>query len=206
MLRLTLLLAAVVLLVPAVAQANEVYFYEGNNFFYFIDDTPPAGAYTAAMRVSGSFELSSALPPNQSLLDISSSVLSFSFSDGRNTVTNTSSGFIYLFSVATDATGSISHWQIGVDEPPPAVVGEQQVQIETAAWVRDAGTLYECIAEGCGSAVGTDQAILGGSGGVNVGTWTHMTVGAPAVPALAPLGIATLLCLLGFEGYRRLRG
>ena len=69
---------------------------------------------------------------------------------------NTSSGFIYLFSVATDATGSISHWEIGVAEPPLTVVGEQHVQIETAAWVRDAGTLHECIAEGCGSAVGVE--------------------------------------------------
>jgi hypothetical protein len=110
MLRLTLLSAAV-LLVPAVAQANVIYSYIGPNFVTIEDVTPPAGTYTTAMRVTGSFEVAEALAPNLSKVSIRDSVLSFSFNDGRNTVADDTIDSP-VFEVTTDAQGDIIGWLV----------------------------------------------------------------------------------------------
>jgi hypothetical protein len=52
------------------------YTYTGNNFLAssILDATPPAGAYTATMQVSGDFTLATPLPPNLPVLPLTPNV------------------------------------------------------------------------------------------------------------------------------------
>ena len=70
------------------ARAVTVYTYTGNNFLGIINNTPPDGTYTTSMNVTGSFTLQNALSANLPFSNIIADVLGFSFSDGRNTITN----------------------------------------------------------------------------------------------------------------------
>ena len=95
------------------AGANTVYSYTGNNFTFTSDGTLPSGAYDDTMSVSGSFTLASPLAANLSYTSIKSNILSFSFFDGRNTITNLNQDpSVTVFNVTTDAAGMIDTWQI----------------------------------------------------------------------------------------------
>lgn len=87
------------------------YTYIGPNFTTIVDNTPPAGTYTTAMNVSGQITLASPLPANLPSLT-SITPLSFSFSDGRFTLTQADNVFPSFFSVATDSFGNISGWLV----------------------------------------------------------------------------------------------
>ena len=104
-----------------------------------------------------------------------------------------------------DKRSEISSWNLNIYENPNVLQepGDQRVQISTAFENQDSGQLRECTATLCANYFLQDVgAVTFALSGIS-GTWTHMTVGA--APALAPLGIATLLGLLGVVGWRRLR-
>ena len=111
------------------------------------------------------------------------------------------------FRVSTDASGEISSWNLNLTEHPNLLnaPGDQRVQIFTGFENQGSSHLRECTAAPCTTNQSSDVAsVTFAQSGIS-GTWTQFTVGAP-VSALAPLGIATLLSLLGFVGYRRLSG
>jgi hypothetical protein len=68
-----------------VAQATTTYTYTytGPNFNAF---SSPAGAHGPTNRVTGSFTLATPLGPNLALTDVTAQILSYSFSDGVQTL------------------------------------------------------------------------------------------------------------------------
>src|SRR5262245_22669856 len=112
------LAAAVVIspvLVAAPATANTIYTYTGNNFtVIFAHSSPPAGSYTTSMNVTGSFTLGSSLLPNLSNADITASLLSYSFFDGRGTIDESDTLFFKNVTVSTDLAGNISTWSVAL--------------------------------------------------------------------------------------------
>jgi hypothetical protein len=89
------------------ASADTIYTYKGNDF------TIAFGAFKTTDQVTGTIDLASALGDNLGLTQISP--MSFSFSDGLQTITNTNSrpGGT-LFYVETNSLGNIVQWDIAV--------------------------------------------------------------------------------------------
>jgi hypothetical protein len=170
---------------PVAASADPVtYTYTGNDFTSF---TQPS-AYTTSDSVTGSVTLSSALADNINtfVLEPGASVLSFSFSDGLQTITNlNATGSAFAFK--TDASGNITDWQLTVNIGP--------VASDSIASVNAPGNLGVF-----------DQGVFENSQGTNrssAGTWvTGSTSVSTDVPEPASIAI---LCvgLLGFAVMRR---
>jgi hypothetical protein len=184
-----------------VANASTVYTYTGNNFLGIIDNTPPAGTYTTSMSVTGSFTLQNPLPANSLVTDITANVLSFSFSDGRNTITNLNATFA-TFQIGT-ALGNINSWFVNAMSAPIfTAVGDQHGAMTTLneAFIIDDATTIECtqFSIAC-TGTGLDEASIL----ANAGTWSVSTSETP-LPAALPL-FATGLGALGLLGWRRKR-
>jgi hypothetical protein len=95
---------AMAVLAAASASANVVYDYTGNDY------TSYAGSYTGTENVTLSITLASTLGPN--LTQAREDPLSFSFSDGVQTITDTTPGASISVLFSTDAAGSITHWDV----------------------------------------------------------------------------------------------
>lgn len=156
-------------LTPSLVSANTIYQYVGETFETINDFTPPAGTYTTAMSVTGQVELAAALAPNLNLGD--PGVLSYSFYDGRSTLTQANSTIVIGF--GTDSQGAITEWIIRINAGDPN--GDQE-QIQTNFFdindtiiSVDNGQISICVAPNNG---GCDQH-QGDLGGVsnNPGTW-----------------------------------
>lgn len=107
------LAAILVSLMPFAAKADPItYTYTGNDFTSF---TLPS-AYTTSDSVTGSITLTSALADNISTFfaQPTASIVSFTFSDGQQTITNLNATGD-AFSFKTDASGNIIDWQVTVD-------------------------------------------------------------------------------------------
>lgn len=181
------------------AKSATVYNYTGQNFtaFGIFDITPPDGAYTTSMSVTGSFTLQNPLLPNLPLpgTNITADVLDFSFSDGRSTITNANATF-FSFIVTTDALANISLWAVflQLDDPTyPTVVGSQRRQI-FSTFSSDTGQIFEVVDVAQGLAQ-VDRGLIERS----PGTWS---VAETPVPAALPLFV-TGLGALGLLGWRR---
>lgn len=99
------------------AYASTIYTYSGNQFNEFKDDYgniggSVPGSYDTSMSVTGFFELTSSLVFNQLLTDLSSLVIDYEFTDGRN-VLNTSNSFIEKFTFTTDSSGIVD-WDLSI--------------------------------------------------------------------------------------------
>lgn len=119
-------------LLPQAAQANIIYSYTGNPFNGVADSPLPAGSYTTEMRVTGWFELRNPLGVSMAFTDVTSSVLDFEFSDGRNTFTPFNvDAEIFVFS--TDANSQIANWQIALTRlyPIPPSKGDVLISLLT---------------------------------------------------------------------------
>jgi hypothetical protein len=110
MLRHFLLLAAVS--VPGLSAAV-TYTYTGPNYSHVVPFTSctvgTCANFTTSMNVQGSFTTSVPLPANLTSQDVSAQLLSYSFTDGLDTFTNTNpNSRIWFFSVSTDGFGRIT--------------------------------------------------------------------------------------------------
>jgi len=184
------------------ARAARVYNYTGLPFAasHIFDSTPPAGTYTTSMSVTGNVTLQNPLPASLfSLTDVTADVLSFSFSDGRNTITDlNATSFTFFF--RTDAVGNIFGWQIVLfnkDPTYPNVVGSQNRMINIAS-INDTATITECIqliTDGC-----INQIDLGAPSSFQTADgWTVDPVPLPAALPLFAGGVG----LIGLLARRR---
>jgi hypothetical protein len=162
--------------IPAIASADAVYTYAGNDFSSVIQSP-----YTDMDSVTGYISFASALPDNLNLTSILPAIDSFSFSDGIQTITS-ESATATLFYFGTDASGNIDEWNLQVNDG--------------SSFIQSVGNNPNSLPDHSDDQ-GTDENI--GATGNNVsdpGTWTASTSGAPEpatlvllVPALAGLGL-----------------
>jgi len=183
------------------------YTYTGPNFLAAaITDSPqPAGTYTTSNSVTGSFVV-----PNL-LLNFSglATPVSFSFSDGRSTLTNLNT-VAASFGLQTDSSGHVLSWFLNFATAEGPHVGDQNSRIftngQTGGIGQDSGLLQEIISITGGITFSDDQGktFLGTSTGL-AGVWSF---GADAIvtpiPTALPL-FATGLGVLGLMGWRRKR-
>ncbi len=175
-----------------VARAATIYTYTGGDFVsrLIADETPPRETYTTSMRVSGFFELNSALAPGLDDQNITADLLNYSFNDGRTTITPLNAARAN-FVVSTDDTGQIVEWVINLSFGNLLVAGDQSRSIFTSNGF-DRGRILEC-----GSSCRLqfiDQAMG------QPGQWT--VVGPSPVPLPAPvLLLAAALGGLGLAGW-----
>ena len=180
------------------------YTYTGNPFqaAAIVDNTPPAGTYTTSESVSVSFTIPTPLAGNFSGLI---SPTSFSFFDGRNTITNSNPTIDFtLFNVTTDASGAIVNWDVDVEtRPSPLVVGSLIVLIGTENLIgfvhTDQGQIFQCTSLPCSISSGSQEDL--GANFDNPGSWSSNATAVP-LPTALPL-FATGLAGLGLLGWRR---
>lgn len=113
-----LLVSGAILSTSLAARADTTYTYTGNDF------TVVYGSFTTSDFVSGAFTLASPLGNN--LLDSPFNPLSFSFSDGLQSITNVDSSVSSdEFEVSTDNSGAIDGWVIGIGSAMGGTIGTQ---------------------------------------------------------------------------------
>ena len=123
--RLSILLAGIAtLLFPGQASASVIYTYTGNNFDTIFDPDPPSGTYTTSMSVTGFFTLDSPLAASLPLTNIFGDVQTFSFNDGRATLTHLDTLAIFAFRVSTGASPQIVDWEIQLRKGSLVAVGD----------------------------------------------------------------------------------
>ena len=102
------------------AALGTTYTYVGPTY------TGAASPYTTAMSITGTFDTAAPLPANMSLANIgphgSALVTAWSFSDGVHTYTQANSDpGPFAFSVATDALGNVTLFDIDLISPRPPI-------------------------------------------------------------------------------------
>jgi hypothetical protein len=97
-----------------------VYAYTGRNYDTFINTL-----FNSSMGISGHFEIAGPLDPNLTLASINP--VSYSFTNGVATLTETTSTSSEGLLVSTDATGKIIDWSFSMSEgnPNELVVGDR---------------------------------------------------------------------------------
>jgi hypothetical protein len=172
-------------------RADATYTYTGN------DLGPDAGyafaPFTTSDSVTGSFTVNTPLGVSQGFTDITSLVTSFSFSDGYQTITQTSPLTTEAFAVATNSAGVIDAWEVVL--------------------FTSGGGMLSCNgdltgSDGCSPGNGwglggaADETFGGGAVGLiegDAGTWA-----ATPEPSFAIFLGAGLLGLIGFRSRRKL--
>jgi hypothetical protein len=98
--------------VGATARADVVYTYTGNPFTNF----GGTDACPSTCAITGSFTVAQALADNLSYDALVANVtpLAFSFTDGVHTLTQASDPAQAFFSIGTNGSGAIDHWDIGI--------------------------------------------------------------------------------------------
>jgi hypothetical protein len=204
-LKLLVSLTCAVLLGAAPSRASTTtYSYTGPNYNGIegsgILGFPP---YTTSMNVTGSFTVAAPLI-NLSDQDITSSILSFSFFDGINTITS-NNATSYAFTVSTDAFGNLTAWDIGANigslaSPLDVEQGISTHFVTLHSPAGDEGFVAICAFSPC--TPGSDIVADVGSAVFNnpsqiPGIWTETPL-----PAALPL-FATGIGGLGLLGWRR---
>ena len=182
-----LILACALLAFASTAQAITIYTYSGNNFTSIPRNDPdPAGTYTTDMGISGSFSVNSPLATG-GLTSVAPSVLSYSFNDGRSTLTEANSE-LQAFEIAIDGSGDVSEWRIIVQQPFPGTFQQGDVrrtiltQSFSGSNPDDSGEIDVCLVNGCSS-----QGIDWGRAFGNPGTWSVVPVPAAGILFLTAL-------------------
>jgi hypothetical protein len=160
------------------SNASVVYTYTGNSFTNIQDNDPSAGTFTTSDFVSISFIVPELLTDLR--LPILISPTSFTASNGRITLTNTSPLTLETIRVATDSSGLITGWHISLAKGDSDLqVGEQGDQIftgfNTVYGEGDGGNRTECTERD-----GADEQCFNflvdfGSNTNNPGTWSVST-------------------------------
>jgi hypothetical protein len=229
----TLFLAA---MAATSAWASTTYTFSSSNYSTLTNFTScvtgPCANYTAAMSLSGSFTIATALPPNFNVsppgaIDLTPQLISYSFSDGINTYANTNPNTrIYQFVVTTDSAGNINVssillelWQSG--SLPHSVGDRVSLWNSNGPSINVADNDLSCTSVGGGTSSGmTDVCLLAitdtssSSARATQGSWTGGGTGGggggggtppTTVPTLGEWGMIILTGLLVGFAWLRLR-
>jgi hypothetical protein len=170
--------AALSAMLPASSRADTIYTYTGN---VFVSASSP---YTITDSVSGWIDLSA--PLGNSVGPLTITPVSFSFSDGVQTITNNNAASVGFDAFVTNAFGVIVNWDIGLS----GVVGTiTSINGLGGDLIFDRGTQ------------GSVGSILRGLNGDSPGTWSVSTT---PIPAALPL-FASGLGAMGLLGWWRKR-
>jgi hypothetical protein len=207
------LLALLVAFEPAFGITR--YEYSGNGFSAFLidpfpDDTvSPFDPYTTSNRLTGYFELGSALGANADVIitnDAATEValLDLVFEDGRQTLSISDPTIQVLISISTDDTGAIDEWFL---ETRTRIQSPASGATEGILEITDFGDFtqsFVCVNEACSEFV-TEQASNTAPGVWTVETSTEPPITpevAVPVPAFAQ---GLLLAAVGLGGIARRR-
>jgi hypothetical protein len=154
------------LLMVSAAQAATTYQYSGPNFESITsDDNPPAGSYTTAMNLTITITVGAGAPvptAGSGFANLTSNVLSYSFNDGRQTLTESNST-LRSFLLAADLNGDLFGHQASVDTGPGGLmdgdptglnVGDQIIFMRTElgpdpSGVGDFASVLQCVGGSC---------------------------------------------------------
>ena len=197
----TILVIFVLIIFNAAHSSAINYSYTGENYTSILEDnTPPTGSYTLGMSVSGNFD-SDTVFTLMPLTDISSNIVKYTFSDGRNTLTETNSS-IDVFEIAVNGNGEIIEWNIEIEVPlvNPTTSGDQFIIINTvnaaSLTTEDLGVISECTTDACDVFDRINDVAQTFS---NPGQWSSaLTVPTVNVPIPFWMSVILSLALLGF--------
>jgi hypothetical protein len=166
-------IAACLALLSLPAMANTTYTYTGNDF------TDVLAPYTLSDSVTASFTVAATLGDSYAYQQVTP--LSFSFSDGVQTITNLNATLPPPeFDIATDLNGNITAWNIFVFIPSDSVPNV----IETNTLINAIGTF--------GVDLGLDNVVGYGQNFGNPGTWTSSLSDPPPSSTPEPSSLALL--------------
>ena len=183
--RISILVVACLFLWTTGARAETVYTYTG------LDFTSVSGLYTTMDKVTGSFVLSSPLPPFLPAgSDESALLVSWSLSDGVNTFTGTGPT-LTAFNFATGPGGEIQgDWDV--------LIINSVGQIETFNFDD------ERFSEDTAATFSADPNTFNDAIVVFIGTWSSAsTVPEPGILSMMFSGLLGLGLLVGVKRYRR---
>ena len=192
----------------------------------------PCASFTTAMRVTGSFTVAAALPPNLASSNITSQVTAYSFTNGIATWANTNpNSRIADFIVSTDGSGNIIanttdvYLQLWLTGSSPHSTGDRVADVDIGPGLSGfftpttnnqacstVGVASSGVADTCTFFSARDSSTSFASN--NGGSWTSgggaPPVGGPTptpsgVPALGEWGVILLGVLMAVVAWMRLR-
>jgi hypothetical protein len=159
--RVLAFLAASIVALPLMA-SPVTYTYTGNDF-----TTATGPDLTTSDSVTGSFTVASPLGDNLNGANIAGSALSYSFSDGPDTITNTTPNIGLCFcsptiDIWTDASGNINNWDVSLTV---GELGSENITTEDF----DAGIFRGIVIEDSGTTDNTGSDTASNTG--DQGSW-----------------------------------
>jgi hypothetical protein len=160
----------VVFALAPIADADTIYSYVGDTF------RTVSGVYTLADRITGSFTVADGFVPvpRPYAYDFTPGVVSYSFTDGHQTLTEANSHGAFLLNPC-----ACSFWNVGLLGAPTSSISTYNLFDRT-----DLAIL--------GTDFGRNAQTIGPPDGSHVGTWTVTTVPEPSTLVLLAAGLIGL--------------
>ena len=198
--RILISIALLACLISGYAHAV-TYTFTGANF------TNVFGAYTTAMRITGTLITSTPIPPNYSG-DLSGLLTSWSFNDGLQTI-NSANGVFHpnrSFSVGTDGSGNINSFEIFATRLPlGTAIGDLDniIYLEFLGLHADIDTACFSVSEGYCNNWSSSVAYAGAP--VENAVWVTSDLPSTPIPTMNQWSLMLLALLLGMVGITRIR-